>query len=111
MEPAEDGLGVVLLEDRPEIGAKPDGLAVHEMAPGEVLQGVMEGVFHAVHVAGVPAGIVERGTAPAMGQRQRPDPGVGHVVDLVETRHDSLELGSSLGNEPLVIRPSALLSA
>ena len=38
MEPAEDDLRLVVLEDGPQVGAEPDGLSVDEAAAGLVLQ-------------------------------------------------------------------------
>ena len=72
MELASIDLGLVVLQHGPQVDAEPDRLAVDEVMAGHVLEAVQEGVVDAVHVAGIPARVVEGGAAPAMGRHQRP---------------------------------------
>ena len=69
-----------------DVDAEADRLAVDEVPAGEPFEVVEEEVVDALDVARVPARVVERGAAPAMGEHQRPDALLGDVVDLVEVR-------------------------
>ena len=64
-------LRLVVLEDRAEVGAEPDGLAVDEVAAGLVLQRVQERVVDAVHVAAFQPAAWNARPAPAVGQHQQ----------------------------------------
>ena len=85
---ASHPLGLVVLEDRPGDDPQPDRLAVDEVAAGDPLEVVEEEVVDALDVARVPARVVERRAAPAVGEDQGPDPGLGAVADLVERVDD-----------------------
>ena len=87
--PSERGghhLRLVVLEHGARDDAEPDRLAVDEVAAGYPLEVVEDEVLDALDVARVPAGVVERRAAPAMGVHERPDPRLGALADLVEAR-------------------------
>ena len=55
-----------------------------EVAAGDPLEVVEEEVVDALDVARVPAGVVERRPAPAVGEHERADALLGDVADVVE---------------------------
>ena len=82
-------LRLVVLQHGPREDPQADRLAVDEVAAGDPLEVVEDEVLHALDVARVPAGVVERRPAPAMGVHQGPDPGLRAGADLVERVDDA----------------------
>ena len=78
---------------------EPDRLAVDEMAAGQPLEVVEEEVLDTLDVARVPARVVERRAAPAMGEDEGPDPGLGALADLVEGVDDAGHDRRRVGDE------------
>ena len=107
----EHRVGLVVLEDRSGVDPEPDRLAVDEVAAGQPLQVVEQEVLDALDVPRVPAGVVERGAAPAMREHERPDAGFVDVVDVVEVGQDVVEPDPRLVDQSLVVRPARLLPA
>ena len=84
---------------------------MNEVTTCQRFQPVEVAVVDAVHVAGIPARVVEGGATPAVRKHQRPNAAVRDLPDLVQIGKDVLELRASLVHQALVIRPSALLPA
>ena len=101
-------LRLVVLQHGPREDPQPDRLAVDEVAAGDPLEVVEQEVLHALDVARVPAGVVERRPAPAMGADQGPDPRLRAGPDLVERVDDPAHDRRRVGDQAGVVRPARL---